>query len=41
MRPVIGFVGIGNMGQPMVANLLLLLPGAHTPVALRFVPHSA
>jgi len=22
MRPVIGFVGIGNMGQPMAANLL-------------------
>jgi 3-hydroxyisobutyrate dehydrogenase-like beta-hydroxyacid dehydrogenase len=22
MRPVIGFVGLGNMGQPMAANLL-------------------
>src|SRR5262245_21903600 len=22
MRPVIGFVGVGNMGQPMAANLL-------------------
>src|ERR1700745_896622 len=22
MRPVIGFIGLGNMGQPMAANLL-------------------
>src|SRR5215831_6969154 len=30
MRPVIGFIGLGNMGQPMAANLL----GAGFPVRI-------